>query len=181
MRLSVMRIILLLLVVMLSNGCSDSFLTPAPMLSAQSHPTKEILISYGRYDKPYETLGPIQYSLKTTSIPDDHIELWDQAIDFLKQEALAQYGNKVDAIVDVEIEERTNKNGGEDSNIIYVQGTAIAFTPGKKPTIKHKVKYKVRNKAKPSKPAANKIKPTKKVPGKTQVDEIEFSPSELLK
>jgi hypothetical protein len=176
-----MRKILLSLVVMLSNGCSDSFLAPAPMLSAQSHPAKEILISYGRYDKPYETLGPIQYSLKATSVPDDQIELWDQAIDFLKQEALTQYGNKVDAIVDVEIEERTMKNGGEDFNIIHVQGTAIAFTPGKKPTNKHKVKYRVKYKAKSSKPTANRIKPSKKVPDKTQVDEIEFSPSELLK
>jgi hypothetical protein len=182
MKLAVVRIILVILAAIATIGCSNYFTAPPSEFSQQSLPAKEILVSYGRYDKPYETLGPIEYILKNASIPDDRQnELWDQAIELLKQEALKKYGDKVDAIVDVEIIESSEEINGKNFNIILAKGVAIAFSSGIKPTSKHKIKYKVRHKPKSSKSTSSKIKPAKKAPSKIQTEEIEITPSELLK
>lgn len=181
MKLAVLRIAIVLSVVIAPNGCSNYISMPSSALTNQPQPTKEILISYGRYDKPYEILGAIEYTLKNNSTPDDQNKFWDQAIEFLKLEALKKYGNKVDAIVDVEIVESTEDINGENVNIILAKGVAIAFNSGIKPTVKHKVRYRVRHKPKSTKPTSSKIKPAKKTPSKTQTEDIEITPSELLK
>jgi hypothetical protein len=185
MKLAVMRTILILLVTLTSNGCSSNHLTDHPDITVepQSQPAKEILVTYACYDKPYETLGLIEYTLKSTSTSGDQIELWDQSIDFLKSAALSRYGNKVDAITEVELAESEEENNGKSLNIIHVQGVAISFNGGIKPENKNKVKYKARYKKKPKSKnpkSTSRIKPSKKAPDKPEED-IEISPSELLK
>jgi hypothetical protein len=176
------RFFLILLVALLSNGCHSNPSATSPALTNQdSQPTKEILISYGRYDKPYHILGPVEYILKYYSIPDDDIELWDKAIDFLKQESLSKYGNTVDAIVDVEIEDNSEVDNAKNFYIVHAKGVAITFNTSLKPTVKNKVKHRVRYRSKTVKPKLKRIKPSKKSEAKTKVEEIEFSPSELLK
>lgn len=178
----------MLFVALLSVGCNHKLPSSPPTelnLAPQSRPLKELLVTYGRYDKPYGTLGPIDYTLKSTSTSDDQIELWDRAIDFLKLAALSKYGDKVDAIVDVELAESEEESNGKLLNIIHVQGVAITFNGGIKPINKNKVKYKARYKAKPRhklpKPISSKTKSAKKIPDKAKEEEIEISPSELLK
>jgi hypothetical protein len=177
----------IILMAMLSNGCSNSPSNPVPVIVSQSNPThepnpaEEILVTYGRYDKPFARLGPVEYTLKNPSTTDDNFELWDQAIEQLKQAALTRFGDKVDAIINVEIVESTESSIIEQFNIIHAKGIAISFTPGTRPSVKHRAKYKARP---PSKQSSNKTKPSipKKAPEKAQPEEeIEISPSELLK
>lgn len=187
MKLAVMRLILMLLVTLTSNGCSSHHSTSHPDITVkpQTQPTKEILVTYGRYDKAYEALGPIEYTLINTKNSDTQIELWDRAIELLKQAALFKYSDKVDAIVDVELAESEEENNGKILNTIQVKGVAIAFNGRIKPITKNKVKYKARYKAKPKpktpKYPSSKTKPEKKPPDKAKEEEIEISPSELLK
>jgi hypothetical protein len=186
-KVTIKHFMAIILMAFISNGCSNSISRPAPLAISQSKPTykpspaKEILITYGRYEKPFTKLGPVEYTLKTPSTTDDNFELWDQAIEFLKQAALTRFGNKVFAIVNVEIAESTEVSNDEQFNIIHAKGIAISFSPGARPAVKHRAKHK----AKPaSKTTANKAKPAneKKVPEKSQPEEeIEITPSELLK
>jgi hypothetical protein len=177
-----LRVAVIFSVALLSNGCNGNPSSSSPILvNPDPQPTKEILISYGRYDKPYQILGPINYNLKTYATPEDDIELWDQAIDFLKTESLVKYGDKVDAIVDVEIEDNSEVNSAHGLYIVQAKGVAISFNTALKPTVKNKVKYLVRYKSKAFRSKPKKSKLTKKSPVKTKVEEIEFSPSELLK
>jgi hypothetical protein len=183
-KVTVKHIMAIILMAMLSNGCSNSFSRPVPAIASQSNtaepsPTKEILVTYGRYDKPFTRLGPVEYTLRNPSTIEDNFDLWDQAIEQLKLTALTRFGNKVDAIINVEIVESTESSIIEQFNIIHAKGIAIAFTPGTRPTFKHRAKYK-------AKPSSNKTKPSirKKVPENPQPEEeeeIEISPSELLK
>jgi hypothetical protein len=137
---------------------------------------KEILINDDRYDKPYTILGPIEYTLKrNTSTFVNQIELRNQAIDFLKQNALARYGNKVDAIMKVNVQEIIQKSYVNPLSITHIQGIAISFKPEYSP--KHKTKHK----AKSSKNKFSKAKWIKGTSRKTKSDKIKITPSELLK
>lgn len=175
MKLAVLRTYFVFLAILLNTGCSNNdFFVSSPFSTNPSYPTKEILINNGRYDKPYETLAPIEYTLKKqTSFFVDQLELRNQAIDYLKQAALARYGNKVDAIVDVKVEENTEDNFDGKLSITHVQGVAIAFIPEAKTINK--------NKAKSSKNIPSRIKSTKNGSNKSQTEDIEITPSELLK
>ena len=175
MKLAVTKIVLLFLAVAITIGCSSNLFTPSSLPNNASYPGKEILINNERYDKPYETLGAIEYTLKkNTSIFVNQIELRNLAIANLKQAAKAKYGDKVDAIVDFKVVENTQENYDEKLSITHVQGTAIAFLPEIKPIAKQKAKYK-------AKPPNSKSKPHKGGVDKNQTEEIEITPSELLK
>lgn len=176
-KLAVIRIFLVLIMPMFAISCSDDPFLPSSEFADLPSQTKEILINNGRYDKPYETLGPIEYTLKTsTSTPVNQIGLRNRAIAILKQEALAKYSAKTDAIVDVKVVESIEESDEEKLNIIEVSGIAIAFIPEPKPVTKQKIKPK-------AKPSPNKTKPLKNGSGKTQTEDqdIEITPSELLK
>jgi hypothetical protein len=181
------RFFVIFLVLLLSEGCSNTLSSPASAITSQSNPTyelspaKEIIVTYGRYDKPFTKLGPVEFTLTTPATPDDNYELWDQAINFLKKDALRKFGDKVDAIFNVEIVENTEENNDGQYNIVHAKGVAVSFSPGSRPTIKHRAKSKAKS---PSKSASNKAKPSppKKAPEKPQPqEEIGITPSELLK
>jgi hypothetical protein len=187
-KVALLQVVGIISVATLLNACSTSISKPVPLTdnSASATPqapqTKEILIVYGHYDKPYTKLGTIEYTLTDASTPNeetDQYELWDQAIEHLKQRALDKYGDKVEALTNVEIVESTAENSGSQSKHIHAKGIAISFAPGTRPIIRHKAQ----NKAKPPpKPTAIKAKPPKKTADKPQTDEeIEITPSELLK
>ena len=151
-------------------GCNNSPFIP--YFGNQNYPGKEIQVNDGRFDKPYEILGPVEYTLrKNTSIFVSQIELRNQAVEYLKQEALARYGERVDAIIDFVVKESAAENNDERLSSTHVQGLAIAFLPEMKHTSRHKPKYKpkVTSKIKPSKGDSNKA------------EDIEITPSELLK
>jgi hypothetical protein len=185
-----LRILLVFFVALLFEGCSSnssirptySLPTAQPKTSQESGPTKEIFLTYGGYDKPLTKLGQVEYKLKASSPPDDTYKHWDQAIESLKQAALRRFGDKLDAIINVEIVESTEWGIGEQYHMIHAKGLAISFSPGARPAIKPKTKHK----AKPPSKAitTNKPKPSneKKPPEKPQPEEeIEITPSELLK
>ncbi|WP_411727903.1 hypothetical protein, partial [Methyloglobulus sp.] len=124
----------------------------------------------GRVNKPYIALGPIEYTLKWYDyFFVGQVELRNQAVDYLKQEALARYGDQVDAIIDVEVEESLEKG----SNVTHVREIAISF--------KHETKHK----AEPSKKGRHKAKSAKNTLRKTKPrskpQEREITPSEILK
>ena len=176
----VFRIFMICLMPLLCISCSNDPFTLSSELNDLPSQAKEILINNGRYDKPYETLGPVEYTL-TTNIPTSvsQIELRNQAVVFLKQEALTKYGEKVDAIINVKVVESTEENYTEKLNIIAVSGIAIAFIPEPKPVNKQKIK----SKAKSLKASPNKTKSLKNSASKIQTEDedIEITPSELLK
>lgn len=176
--------LLIFLVVLLTTGCDDEFHTPPVLSSDGPKLTKEILINNGRYEKPYETLGPIKYTLKKHSSSDtSQIELRNQAIAILKLKALAKYGDKVDAIIYIDIVESTEEELIGKLNVVQIQGIAIAFIPEIKTIPKHKPKNKAKTTT-TSPTTTNKIKPAKSEKGearKTQPKELEITPSELLK
>jgi len=97
----------------------------------------------------------------------DQIELRNQAIALLKQEALARYGDKVDAIIDTQVQESTIEGYDNPLSVTHVQGIAIAFDPEKKTIARRSIK--------------RKAKSPKSTLRETQPQEIEITPSEILK
>jgi hypothetical protein len=175
MKLAVTRIVPIFLVTVIFIGCSNNFFTTSSSTSNPAYSGKEILINNERYDKPYETLGPVEYTLKKdTSIFVTQIELRNLAIDNLKQEAKAKYGDEVDAIVDFKVVENSQESYDAKLSIIHVQGIAIAFIPEIKPIAKHKPKYKAKS-------TSSRAKSSKGGNSKNQTEDIEITPSELLK
>jgi hypothetical protein len=171
MNYSVTRILLNFFGILLVVGCTYNPFSSSSIFPAQTtapYSSKEIPVTVGRYDEPYITLGPIEFTLKKyTSFFLNQIDLRNQAIDFLKQEALARYGNKVDAIIDLVIQESTEEGYDGSLSVTHIQGIAIAF----KPEIKAIAKHKTRHKSKSSKNTSRKHKQ----------EEIEITPSEILK
>lgn len=183
----VLGIIPALSVALLLNGCGNLISTPTTkepltVQQSQQQPAKEILVTYGDYDKPHETLGPVEYILKVPPSSDAQTQYWDQAVDSLKRTAITQYGYKVDGIIDVELDESPEEKNGGENNIVHVQGKAISFKPGAPPLQKQKVRYKARYKSKHAKVVTSgKAKPVKKEPAPVHEEEVKISPSELLK
>jgi hypothetical protein len=170
LKLATIRIFLIFLMPLFTISCSYDMFAPDSEVAELTPQAKEILINNGRYDKPFETLGSVEYSLKTSaSTPVNQQELRNQAVAFLKQTALAKYSEKVDAIVDVKVVESTEENYTGKLSIIDVSGIAVAFIPEATPATKQKIK----SKAKPSKNLAHKPK--------IKSEEIEITPSEILK
>jgi hypothetical protein len=171
MNYSVTRILLNFFGILLIVGCSYNPFSSSSIFPGQTtapYSSKEIPVTVGRYDEPYITLGPIEYTLKKyTSFFVDQVDLRNQAIGFLKQEALARYGDKVDAIIDLEVHESTEDGYDGALNVTHTQGIAIAF----KPEIKSISKRKTKHKTKSSKNTSRKYKQ----------EEVEITPSEILK
>lgn len=164
------RILLVFFSAVLVISCSENPFTHSPIFTndtAFPNASKEILVSDSRFDRPYTILGPIETTQKKyTSIFVDQIELRNQAITLLKQQALAKYGDKVDAIIDTQVREST-EGYDEPLSVTHVQGIAIAFDPEKKTL--------------PRKSVKRKVKSPKGALRETQPQEIEITPSEILK
>jgi hypothetical protein len=129
---TVTRILIGLIAALLTVSCNKHILNPAPVVipdqeDALINPAKEILINNGRFEKPCTLLGQIEYTLKSSrSSTVDQSELRSKAIGALKKEALAKYGDKVDAIIDTKVQENLDE---VDSSLTVtnVQGIAISF------------------------------------------------------
>ena len=169
MKSTATRAFLVLFGALLVVSCSNNAFAPASIFTDQANPTKEILINDGRFDRPYIMLGQVEYTLKGyTSIFVNQIDLRNQAIDFFKKEALAKYGDNVDAIIDTKVQESTEQGYDGTLSVTHLQGVAISFKPDKK-TIskqKHRTKRKAKNTFQKTNP---------------QEQEIEITPSEILK
>jgi hypothetical protein len=166
MKNAAIRMLFVLLGISLAVGCSNNPFTPALMPTNQTisaSPAKEILINDGHLDKPYVTLGQLEYTLKRyTSAFINRTELRKQAIDFLKIEAFIKYGDKVDAIIDTQVQESTEEREDGTLSVTHVQGTAVSFKPDKKVFAKHPTRRKEKS-------------------SKTKPEEIIITPSEILK
>lgn len=171
MNYSVTRILLIFFGILLVVACNSNPFAPSSIFTDQTaapYLSKEIPVTVGQYKQAYVTLGSVDYALKKyTSFFVNQVDLRNQAIGFLKQEALARYGDKVDAIIDLEVHESTEDGYDGALNVTNTQGIAIAF----KPEIKSISKRKTKQKAKPSKNTSRKHKQ----------EEVEITPSEILK
>lgn len=175
MKPAVIRILLLILV-LITAGCYPN--RPS-IFSSTPKASKEVLINNERYQKPYAILGPVEYTLrKNTSLFTSQLDLREEAIESLKIEALARYGQSVDAIVDVQVVENTLQNVKDKLNVTHVKGTAIAFWPETdKPRAKPRPRAKTPKYYPSRKPKPVIIYPRREPPPK----EIIITPSEVLK
>ena len=182
MKYSSTRILLVLFAALVVSSCSNNPFSSSSIFTDQAtlpYPPKEILIIEGRVNKPYIALGPIKYTCKWYDyFFVGQIELRNLAVDYLKQEALAKYGDQVDAIIDVEVEAILEKG----SNVTHARGIAVSFKP---PGTKTLAKPKAKHKAESSKSRPHKAKPAKNTLRKTKPrskpQEREITPSEILK
>ncbi len=163
--------ILLLSLVLATAGCYPN---RTSIFSGTPKVSKEVLINNERYKKPYAILGPVEYTLrKNTSLFVDQLDLREEAIEFLKQEALARYGQSVDAIVDIQVIENSLQNVKDKLNVTHVKGTAIAFWP------EHKAYTRPRVRPKPAKTIVRKTRP--QPIRKESPPDVTITPSEILK
>lgn len=174
MKLAVIRLFLILHV-LVTAAC---YPTPPSIFSSSPKASKEVLINNERYNKPFAILGPVEYTLrKNTSLFVSQLDLREEAIESLKVEALARYGQSVDAIVDVQVIENNLLDNKDKVNVTHVKGTAIAFWPQ---TTKPYVRPKPRAKAPRSYPL-RKPKPSIATPRSEPPKNIVITPSEVLK
>ncbi|MEQ1557919.1 MAG: hypothetical protein ABL933_03130 [Methyloglobulus sp.] len=173
------RLFIILISSQLIASCSNNpvqteSVVTEPKVEA-STPAKEILINNGRFDKPYTSLGQIEYTLKSPT-PADQSELRSQAIDSLKKEAFLRYGEKVDAIIDTKVQESL-ESGENPVAVTSVQGTAVSFAPEKEKLEKRKSTRKVHHKKHKAKKTAWKKQSVKKV----TTEQTKITPTEMLK
>jgi hypothetical protein len=175
------RMFFVLFATLLVVSCSNNPFMQSSIFNDQKNPpnsTKEILINDGRYDRPYVILGQIEYTLKRyIPVFDNKIELRAQALDLLKKEALSKYGDKVDAIIDTNIQESTEEGYDAPLSVTHVQGVAVSFISETKTPVKQRIKQKT----KPPRNSSHNPKPSKNTLSKPKSQEIEITPSEILK
>lgn len=179
---AVIRLLLLMLVIA-TAGCHPS---RTSIFSSTPKASKEVLINNERYKRPYAVLGPVEYTLKkNTSFFTSQLDLREEAIESLKIEALARYGQTVDAIVDVQVMENSWQNNGDKLNVTHVKGIAIAFWPvTDKPYLRPKPrpkapKYYPVRKPRPAPPPPPPVVAPRKSP--PPQNKIIITPSEILK
>lgn len=169
---------------LLAVNCTNKPIKPASVVTEQTtspHPAQEILINDDRFDKPYILLGQIEYTLKRyTPILVNQRVLRGEAIKYLKKEALVKYGDKVDAIIDTKVQERTEKGHNVPLSITHVQGIAISFKP-EEPEEKTFARHGTKRKAKSLKNTFRQSKPSKSTLSRPKSHEIIITPSEILK
>jgi hypothetical protein len=151
----------------ITNASSTETSSTVTSQTALSNADKEILINDGRYDRPYEILGQVEYTLEKPSSSNNQIQLRTEGIDLLKKEALTKYGDKVDAIIDTKIQESKEEGYDNPLSITHVDGIAISFKPEEKVVAGHKTKHRAKS--------------SKKILRKTKPQEIKITPSEILK
>lgn len=192
MKFSVEKFITVLMGVALITGCSNDSFSPSSIFtdqSATSYPAKNIFATEGDIASPYTPLGNVEYTLQSNfPIFSDQSALRSQAIEKLKQEAVTRYGDKVDAIINLEFQESAEQNGYFSPTLTYVRGLAIAYkeTGGTRPYSKTKRKHKAKSiKSSPvkTKPPRNAPIPSRNTSTKSapEMEEPEITPSELLK
>jgi hypothetical protein len=183
--------VLFCLGILTAAGCVETDMSPSALFKSPvqtPRPAEEILINNSDFNKPYKILGPVQYTLKSpVSLFSDQIELREKAIDFLKNQTYAQFGDDVDAIIDTKVEESTADNIEGKFNIIRIQGVAVSFEDEVNQSGKTTVKRVFKRKHKSAKKIilVRKAKPAKKLVEKSaekpRIQEVEVSPTEMLK
>lgn len=183
--------VLFCLGILTAAGCADTGMSPSALFKSPAQtprPAEEILINNSDFNKPYKILGPVQYTLKSqVNLFSDQIELREKAIDFLKTQTYDQYGDEVDAIIDTKVEESTADNIEGKFSIIRIQGVAVSFedevNQSGRATVKRVTKRK-HNSAKKIilvRKARSTKKFVEKPAEKPKIQEVEVSPTEMLK
>jgi hypothetical protein len=170
----------LLIISCSENPFSNSSIVPAdPSANTRKEIlAQEILVSDSRFDRPYTILGSIETTQKNYITPSvDPIQLRNQAITLLKQEAYSRYGDKVNGIIDTQVQESTLKDYDGPIKVTRIRGVAVAFNPEIKPIAKRIVKRK----ATVPKITSRKVRPSKNTVRESQPEDIEITPSEILK
>lgn len=189
--MDVTRVLLCQGIILTVAGCADTVMSPSALFKSPAQtprPAEEILINNSDFNKPYKILGPVQYTLKSqVSLFSDQIELREKAIDLLKNQTYALYGDEVDAIIDTKVEESTADNIEGKFSIIRIQGVAVSFEDEANQSEKTAVKrvYKRKHKSAKKIILVRKAKPAKKTVErpveKPKIEEVEVSPAEMLK
>lgn len=93
-------------------GCAGSGTqTPEPTkYDSLPEPTKDILVTQGDLNKPYNILGKVECSIDGKSIYANYDDIGKEIERLCKKVAFSKYGKKVDAIVNMDIS--LNVNGG---------------------------------------------------------------------
>ncbi len=182
-------------------GCANTNSLTSGLTTNPPLPAEEILIDNEEFKKPHRVLGPVQYTLKAKpSLFTNQLDLREQAIDILKQQTYAKYGDEVDAITDTKVEESTSTDAEGKVSIVNIQGVAISFLDepveqsreklndkaytkrrhksAKKILILRKEKQSKYPKKTMDRPGAN---PPEKAATQKKEEDIEITPSEILK
>ena len=176
----------------LLSGCAENNYSSRHTGTTPPPPAEEILINNEQFNKPYKILGPVQYTLRSRpSLFSNQLDLREQAIDLLKQQTYAKYGDEVDAIIDTRVEEITDVDAQGKLSVTHIEGVAISFLPGNATVDKPPAKGMVKRKFKSAKKILvfKKTKPARKVADRTvekpvkkaKEEDIQISPSEMLK
>jgi len=182
MKHTALRLLFFFFIALQVVSCSNNPFTYPSVFTDEStspYPSREIFVLEGDLDKPYTTLGPIDYTLRNDfSFFSGQEGLHSEAVTYLKQAALARYGNKVDAIINLEFQDSTEE-GFFSPSITYVRGIAVAIKSESESFNKPKRKYK----AKSHKKYPSKTKSTNNVihKPKSKAAEPEITPEEMLK
>lgn len=104
---------ILFLIVVWCSGCgtTENVKSPTTNDTALLVPTKDILVTDGDLNKPYDILGPVEYTLEGKSIYSTMTSLSGgtdpettrEAKEMLQRVAFTKYGDKVDAIINTKI------------------------------------------------------------------------------
>lgn len=97
-------------------GCVGNTPSPSPQekpLTKEAElpsPTKNIIVTKGDLNKPYDILGEVSCSIDGKSIYGNYDDFGKEIEDLCRKVAFAKYGNKVDAIINMD--GSLNINGG---------------------------------------------------------------------
>ncbi len=179
------RLLFILLGALLAMNCAEQTVIRTDQ-ALQPAAKKKIPERDDKAYKGYITLGSIEYTLTSDSSSDKAADQKQKAIDALKNAALEKYGDDVGAIIETVIEEH-KENGNK--GIVNVKGVAIAFFTNEHKPIVTQTRHSEHNattvshKSHSVKPKSYKVKVfyAKKTKPKIQEEDIEISPSEMLK
>ena len=95
-------------------GCAGSSQTPSaqatPKEAQLPAPTKQIIVTKGDLNKPYNILGEVKCSVDGKTAYGNYDDYGKEAEELCRRVAFAKYGNKVDAIINMD--GAVNVNGG---------------------------------------------------------------------
>ncbi|MEQ1558871.1 MAG: hypothetical protein ABL933_08035 [Methyloglobulus sp.] len=182
------RLLFTLLSALLAMNCAEQNVVRTDQ-ALQPAAKKKIPEQDDNAYKGYITLGAIEYTLTSDSSSDKAADQKQKAIDALKNAALEKYGDDVGAIIETVIEEHKENGNKGIANVVHVKGVAIAFFTNEHKPIVTQTRHSEHNattvshKSRSVKPKPYKVKVfyAKKTKPKIQEEDIEISPSEMLK
>jgi hypothetical protein len=127
---------ILCLVAAFGSACSTQTAKPATAEAGLLTPTKEIIVTDGDLNKPYDILGSIEYTLTGKSLyASGSPEATKQAKEMLRKAAFTKYGERVDAVINAKTTEGVSGgfwgiiagSYGAGTGTVQGEGIAVSF------------------------------------------------------